>query len=72
MSGEANFAMKSTALTVGGFTQPGVSRAMIEQPSNVEKGFSHRFVWLFPKPKYGAFTTLNQVDEGFSTRLGKF
>ena len=62
--------MTATSLTVGGFTQSGVSRALIEQPSNAEKGFSHRFVWLFPKPKFAPFTTLDVVDETFSLKLG--
>ena len=30
VSGEANFAMSSTRLTVGGFTQPGVARNLID------------------------------------------
>ena len=58
VTGEANFAMPCTRLTIGGFTQPGIARALIELPSNAEKGLSHRFIWLFPKPLFGAFTTL--------------
>ena len=38
VTGEANFAMQSTRLTIGGFTQPGVARSLIEQPTNAEKG----------------------------------
>ena len=42
--------MSETRLTVGGFTQPGVARALIDLPSNTDKGLSHRFLWIFPKP----------------------
>ena len=38
--------MTPTRLTVGGFTQTGVARALIEMPANAEKGLSHRFLWL--------------------------
>ena len=38
MTGEANFTMPSTRLTVRGFTQAGVARAIIELSSNAEKG----------------------------------
>lgn len=67
-TGEANF---STRLTVGSFTQPGVARNLMELPSNAEKGLSHRFLWVFPKPLYGNFDTLEKVDVGFQRRLGK-
>ena len=59
VSGEANFAMQFTHLTVGGFTQPGVARSLVEQPSNADKGLSHRFtyvdfsqnvIWEFQEP----------------------
>lgn len=71
VTGEANFAMPCTRLTIGGFTQPGIARALIELPSNAEKGLSHRFVWLFPKPLFGAFTTLGEVDKEFQESLGE-
>ena len=63
--------MESTSLIVGGFTQPGIARALIELPSNAEKGLSHRFVWLFPKPLFGAFTTLGEIDKEFQENLGE-
>ena len=44
MSGDANFVMTATRLTIGGFTQPGVARNLIDMPSNSEKGLSHRFI----------------------------
>ena len=56
---------------MGGFTQPGVARNLIEQPSNAEKGLSHRFLWVFPKPVYGTFDTLEKVDRDFQVKLGR-
>ena len=63
--------MASTRLTVGGFTQPGVARYLMELASNAEKGLSHRFLWVFPKPLYGSFDTLEKVDTLFQKKLGK-
>ena len=71
VTGEANFTMPRTHLTVGGFTQPGVARALIELPSNAEKGLSHRFIWLFPKPLFGKFSTLGEVDKEFQLNMDK-
>lgn len=70
VTGEANFAMDSTNLTLGGFTQPAVARTLIELPANAEKGLSQRFIWTFPKPAYADFETLEPVDNLFSTALG--
>ncbi len=42
--------MDETNFVVGGFSQPSVSRALIEYQGNTEKGFSQRFLWFFPKP----------------------
>lgn len=70
VTGEANFSMAATNLTLGGFTQPAVARSMIELPANVEKGLSQRFIWTFPKPTYADFETLEPVDDSFSTSLG--
>ena len=61
--------MTSTHLTVGGFTQPGVARALIEMPSNAEKGLSHRFLWLFPRPLHEKFSSLGEVDQTFVKKL---
>jgi hypothetical protein len=46
VTGEANFKMNTTRLTIGGFTQPGVARNLMELPSNAEKGLSHRYMHL--------------------------
>lgn len=71
VSGDANFSMERTALTVGGFTQPSVARALIELPASVEKGLTQRFLWIFPKPSYANFDSLELVEEKFSLYLGK-
>ena len=63
VTGEANFSMDLTSLTVKGFNQPAVARSLIELPGNAEKGLSQRFLWLYPKPVYGTFETLEPVQE---------
>jgi len=55
VSGEANFQMKRTALTAGGFTQPVVAKGLIEHAQSVEKGLVQRFLWISPKPSYSKF-----------------
>lgn len=71
VSGDANFDMDRTALTVGGFTQPIVAKSLIELPASVEKGLTQRFLWLSPKPSFAKFETLEMVHEGFCTYLGE-
>ena len=63
--------MDSTCLTVGGFCQPSVARALIEQSDSAEIGLSQRFLWLFPQPTYARFHTLESVDTDFMDKLGK-
>ena len=63
--------MESTCLTVGGFSQPCVVRTLIEQPDGAGIGLSQRFLWLFPKPSYARYKTLEAVDEQFSDSLGE-
>ena len=70
VTGEANFSMRSTSLTVGGFTQPSVARSLIELPGNAEKGLSQRFLWFFPKPVYGHFDSLEPTDKSFRDKIG--
>lgn len=71
VSGEANFMMSSTRLTIGGFTQAGVARSLIDMPSNSEKGLSHRFLWVFPKPLFGKFAALEEVDKTFTAEISE-
>lgn len=72
VSGDANFTMDKTALTVGGFTQPSVSRSVIELPASVDKGFAQRFLWIFPEPSFSDFDSLEPVDETFSSYIGEY
>lgn len=64
--------MDTTALTICGFTQPNVARNLIELQASVEKGLSPRFLWIFPKPTYAKFETLESVDEQFTNSIGKY
>lgn len=70
MSGEANFRMKRTALTVGGFTQPVVAKGLIEQSQSVEKG--QRFLWISSKPSYSSYVELEPADNEFCDYLGMY
>lgn len=70
VSGEANFAMKHTGLTIGGFTQPSVAKNLIDNQSNVEKGLCQRFLWILPRPTTVSFEKLEQVDKDFFTAIG--
>ena len=72
MSGDANFSIQRTGMTLGGFIQPSVARALIEQQSNVEKGLCQRFLWIVPKPTIVTFDQLQQVDTGFIAAIGEF
>ena len=72
VSGDANFSMNYTALTVGGFMQPSVARTVIELQGNADKGFSQRFLWCAPKPRMVRFSELQKVDMDFSASIGNF
>lgn len=63
VTGHANFQMDRTSLTVGGFTQPAVARNIIEQHTGAERGFSQRFLWMFPKPTFAIFSSLQPVPD---------
>jgi len=70
VSGDANFAMEYTALTIGGFTQPPVARSIIEQAGNVDKGLCQRFLWIFTEPVFAKFDTLAPISGMFTASLG--
>lgn len=72
VSGDANFHMERTALTVGGFTQPTVAKSLIELPASVEKGLTQRFLWIFPEPSFANFDSLELIDQNFTEYLGKY
>ena len=44
VTGEANFSMETTNLTVGGFSQPAVARSLIDQAGSTEIGLAQRFL----------------------------
>jgi hypothetical protein len=67
----ANFTMEKTSLTVRGFTQPVVAKAIITMQGSAEKGLAQRFLWVFPKPIFKGFASLEPVDKGFTDSLGK-
>ena len=50
VSGDANFAMEYTALTIGGFTQPPIAHSIIEMSGNVDKGLCQHFLWIQSLP----------------------
>ena len=70
VSGEANFHIPKTGLTVGGFTQPSVTINLVELSQSSEKGLVQCFLWIPPKPLYAAFASLEQTDEKFCDYLG--
>ena len=72
VTGEANFSMDSTCLTVGGFSQPSVAHVLIEQNGSAEIGLSQRILWLFPQPAYSRFCTLEAVNSDFTDSLGMY
>lgn len=69
VTGDANFLMDKTSFIVGGFSQPCVARALLDQ--GTETGFCQRFLWLFPRPSYAKFHTLEQADPEFTDKIGK-
>ena len=71
VSGDANFSTQRTGMTLGGFIQPSVARALIEQQANVEKGMCQRFLWVVPKPAIVNFYQLQKVDTCFVSTIGK-
>ena len=71
VSGDANLDMDKTSLTVRGFTQPGVARALNDIPANTEKKLSQRFLWMFPKPMYRKFSSLGELPMDFMSKMSK-
>ena len=62
--------MESISLTVAGFSQPNVGRALIEQPGSAEVGLAQHFLFNFPQPTYSHFDTLKPVDGRFTENIG--
>ena len=69
MSRDANFHMERTALTVGRFTHPSVAKSFIEVPQGIEESLVQRFLWIFPKPTYAKFASLEPASNDFCNHL---
>ena len=72
MTGDANFQMDRTALTVRGFTQPTVARSLWDQQASIEEGLPKRFLWLIPQSSFSTFELLELIDENFYDSLGNY
>ena len=62
--------MERTSLVAAGFTQPTVARGIIEGQAAAQRGFSQRFVWIFPKPMFGHLETITGDDQEESKIMG--
>ena len=71
VSGEANFSMKHSSLTIGGFMQPNIARNLVEHPMNVDKGLCQRFLWIVPKHNPVSFAEMEKVESEFINSVGK-
>jgi hypothetical protein len=40
--------------------------------SSIEKGLTQCFLWLSPKPSYSKYSSLDMIDEDFTSYIGKF
>jgi hypothetical protein len=63
VTGNANFNMSQTSLTLLGFTQPQSALPIIHNPQNNAKGFTSRILWYFPKPIYSRLKDLELTTE---------
>ena len=62
--------METTCFTVGGVSQPTVARPLIEQPGSADIGLTQRFLWMFLRPAYSRFCTLEAVNTQFTENIG--
>lgn len=70
VTGDANFSMNYTSLTVGGFIQPSIARSLIELPGNAEKlGLKPMLSLVFPRPVYSQFATLEPINNSFTDKI---
>ena len=47
VTGEVNFCMGTTSVTVGAFNQPGVTHTLIDQPGSIKQGLHNVFFGHF-------------------------
>ena len=79
VAGNANFKMPRICLTLCGMTQPATALPLIVDKANVDKGLASRFLWVFPKPIFEDFKSIeldaneecSQFAEEVSTHIGK-
>ena len=71
VTGDANFSMKHTSLTDGGFTQPSVAKQLFEREASADKGLTQCFPRIFPEPSFSDYATLEPVDKNFYNDTGK-
>ena len=69
VTGEANFSMDRTSFNCWWLQSACGGLILFENP---EKGSSQRFLWLFPKPVYGKFNTLEPSNQEFIDKIGKY
>ena len=48
------------------------ARSLIKLPAYNEKGFSHKFIWIFPKPMFGKFNALEEANKEFLEEMGRY
>ena len=72
VSGDANFQLRRTGFSFGGFIQPAPARTFLEQYTSVEKGLCQRILWCVPKPTLASFMELEKVDRQFAASIGKY
>jgi hypothetical protein len=69
VTGDANFQMKRTGLSLGGFIQPAPARTLLELNTSVEKGFCQRILWCVPKPTMASFRSWRKWTVNFQLQL---
>ncbi|XP_067039953.1 uncharacterized protein [Acropora muricata] len=73
VSGNATFNMPRTCLTLCGMTQPITAFSLIVDKNNFSKGLASRFLWIFPRPVFNNFSSLQiHANEECSTTATEF
>ena len=58
VSGNANFKIQCTCQMLCGMTQATTAAPLIVDKNNVDKGLVSCFLWIFPKPAFKKFASL--------------
>lgn len=65
--------MPRTCLTLCGMTQPTTAFSLIVDKNNFSKGLASHFLWIFPRPVFNNFSSLqNHANEECSTTATEF